>query len=318
MRFEIEQLDASDGEAGAPLLLPIDAIDEDPQQPRQEFDDATLDELAQTIRERGVRQPVSVRRHPQQEGRWLLNFGARRLRAARRAQLDRIPAFLDEAADGYDQVIENEQREPLKPLELALFVQRRLTAGDSQAEIARRLGKSKAYITMAAALIDAPDWLMAMYRSGRCRGLLELYELRRAHEREPNLVQRWATGRTTIGRDDVQRLNAELAGGSLPRPPVKPISLTLPSPSFNVVPGAETVSRQPPTRAKAEGAVPDHWLAGNGAVLVGRVGKQLIRVVLDDAPEDPGCIFVEGADACRSVVSAASIRLVRIVRSIKP
>ena len=114
--------------AGTPLHLPIDAIDEDPDQPRQDFDPDSLAELAETIRERGVRQPISVRRHPQQPDRWMLNFGARRLRASKLAGKEEIPAFVDDTADSYDQVIENEQRAGLTPLELALFVQRRLAA----------------------------------------------------------------------------------------------------------------------------------------------------------------------------------------------
>ena len=71
------------GESGTPMRIPLHAIDEDPDQPRQEFDDRSLAELAETIQERGVRQPVSVRPHPTQPGRWMLNFGARRLRASR-------------------------------------------------------------------------------------------------------------------------------------------------------------------------------------------------------------------------------------------
>ena len=82
-------------------------------------------------------------------------------------------------------MIENEQREGLKPLELALFVKARLAAGESQAEIARRLGKSRGYVTYATAMIDPPDWLMQVYRDGRCRGARELYELRQLHESKP-------------------------------------------------------------------------------------------------------------------------------------
>ena len=72
----------------------------------------------------------------------MLNFGTRRLRASRLAGKADIPAFVDETANSYDQVIENEQRAGLTPMALALFVQRRLAEGDSQAEIARRLSKS--------------------------------------------------------------------------------------------------------------------------------------------------------------------------------
>jgi ParB family chromosome partitioning protein len=121
---------------GVPLQIEIGLIDEDPQQPRTLFEGAMLAELASSIRERGVLQPISVRQHPAARGRWILNFGARRLRASRLASLERIPAFVDDTADDYAQVVENEQRERLKPLELALFVQRRMAVGDSQAEIA--------------------------------------------------------------------------------------------------------------------------------------------------------------------------------------
>jgi ParB family chromosome partitioning protein len=94
-------------ESGAPLRLPIATIDEDPDQPRQEFDDDSLAELAETIKERGVRQPVSVRAHPSEPGRWMLNFGARRLRASKLAGLSEIPAFVDQTANSVDQFIEN-------------------------------------------------------------------------------------------------------------------------------------------------------------------------------------------------------------------
>jgi ParB family transcriptional regulator, chromosome partitioning protein len=118
MPLQLDDLAALDAPAeqstGQPLMLATDAIDEDPQQPRHEFDSNALNELAQTIRERGVRQPISVRPELQRAGRWVLNFGARRLRASRLAGLKVIPAFIDTTADSYDQLIENEQREGLK------------------------------------------------------------------------------------------------------------------------------------------------------------------------------------------------------------
>src|SRR4051812_37770370 len=142
MQLRLESLEmpvVSPTSDGQPLMLPIDAIDEDADQPRTEFDEESLRELAETIARRGVRQPISVRPHPDQAKRWVLNFGARRLRASKLAGRTDIPAFVDEAADSYDQVIENEQRKALRPLELAMFVKRRLARGESQAEIARML-----------------------------------------------------------------------------------------------------------------------------------------------------------------------------------
>jgi ParB family chromosome partitioning protein len=214
MALDLEALDAPaavEGPGpGVPMRLLLDAIDEDAEQPRCEFDAAALQELAETIRARGVRQPVSVRPHPEQPGRWVLNFGARRLRASKLAGLAEIPAFVDASADRYDQVIENEQREGLKPLELALFVQRRLAAGESQAEIARRMGKSRQWVTLATALIDAPDWLLQAYREGRCRGLNELYELRRLHGEHGDAVQGWAAVQPAITRDRLAALRAQI------------------------------------------------------------------------------------------------------------
>lgn len=201
-------------ESGTPLRLPIASIDEDPDQPRQEFDDESLTELAETIKDRGVRQPVSVRTHPSAPGRWMLNFGARRLRASKLAGLSEISAFVDQTANSVDQFIENEQRKGLTPLEIALFVQRSLNQGQSQAEIARAIGKSRQYVTMATALIDAPDWLMAAYREGRCRGLYELNELRKLAAGHPQYVEAWASDRSAITRERVMALRADLAEGS--------------------------------------------------------------------------------------------------------
>lgn len=147
----------------------------------------------------------------------MLNFGARRLRAARLAGLAHIPAFVDEAADSYDQVIENEQREGLKPLEMAMFVKRRMAAGESQAEIARRLGKSPTFVTMISTMIDPPPWLLAAYRKGQCKGVTELYELRRLYERLPDRALELAAQGGPITREVLQAARAcgpGLEGGS--------------------------------------------------------------------------------------------------------
>lgn len=209
--------------SGSPLSLPVERIEEDPEQPRREFESNALQELAATIRERGIRQPVSVRPNPHRDGWWILNFGARRLRAARIAGLHAVPAFVDTTADSYDQVIENEQREGLTPLELALFVQKRLAGGDNQAEIARRLGKSRAYVTLATALIEPPDWLLDAYRSGKCRGIAELYELRRLHGRCPAEVESYVASRETLTRQHIAELKAVLAP-SVEREVDRPVS----------------------------------------------------------------------------------------------
>lgn len=98
----------------------------------------------------------------------MLNFGARRLRASKLAGQTQIPPYVNETATSYDQVIENEQREGLKPLELALFVQSRIALGESQADIARQLGKSQPYITYATARVPGAC-PCAFYSRRSCR-----------------------------------------------------------------------------------------------------------------------------------------------------
>src|SRR4029453_9772309 len=187
-----------------------------------EFAEEPLAELAATIAARGVRQPVSVRPHPETPGRWMHNFGARGVRASRLAGLAEIPAFVDKMVDSYDQVIENEQREALRPMELALFVKRQLEAGQSQADVARGLGKSRAYVTTLCALIDPPDWLMEAYRDGKCRGITELYDLRRTHAEHPEAVMRLVRESDTVSRSDVVRLREQLAASKSGPQPAMP------------------------------------------------------------------------------------------------
>jgi ParB family chromosome partitioning protein len=139
----------------------------------------------------------------------MLNFGARRLRASRLAGKTDIPVFIDETADSYDQVIENEHREGLKPIELALFIKRELDAGRAQTEIARRLGKTPPYIAYVCAMIDPPDWLLALYRAGRCRGVKELYDLRRLHGMHGDAVIAWIGDRQFIARADIAELTVQ-------------------------------------------------------------------------------------------------------------
>lgn len=292
MTLPLDDLDllATPGDllAGAPLQLRIDTIDEDPDQPRREFDPGRLAELAETIKARGVRQAVSVRRHPVQPDRWMLNFGARRLRASKLAGKDEIPAFVDNAADSYDQVIENEQREGLKPLELALFVQRRLASGESQADIAKRLGKSRQYIMIATALIEAPDWLLCAYREGRCRGMNELHELRKLHGQHPQYVEAWASDGDAITRERLQALRAALAEGS---------ATVQASDSTLMAVDQAAVDRPAAADAPMRVARPTLVQSAQRQRLHGKVDGLVVWIDTDAVPSQSGQVFVHGTGA---------------------
>ena len=341
MRFDLDALPGADAAAqgptgqGTPLQLAVEAIDEDPHQPRQEFDAEPMQELAASVAQHGVLQAISVRRHPDREGRWMLNFGARRLRASRMAGHPCIPAFINEAPNTYDQVIENEQREGLKPLELALFVQRQLALGESQTDIARQMGKSRAYVTYAMAMIEAPDWLMTAYRQGRCRGLRGLYELRRLHESDPHSVEQWLAKTGSVTRADLRDLKASLAGAdSAPSVPSAPTATPLESPALAppTASGAAIRSRSgdpaasaPASKVSATHAPPiasaatpaTHHTArlqpDRRVTLWGTYDGAAVVIDLSDVPQEEGLVFVlRGGDAKRLSVPASLVQLSRI------
>jgi ParB family transcriptional regulator, chromosome partitioning protein len=310
---DLAALDAPIQEAtGQPLMLAADAIAEDPDQPRHEFDTKALTELAETIRERGVRQPISVRPDQQQAGRWVLNFGARRLRASRLAGLKEIPAFVDTTADNYDQLIENEQREGLTPLELALFVQKRLALGDKQAQIAKRLGKSRQWVSLTTALIEAPDWLLQAYREGRCRGMNELYELRRLHEAHAQAVEAWVAEQGAITRERI----AGLRDGLETRATLTPHALAE-SPPQQEEEGAaldrcSTAPNASP-RDRAASPAPSQPTARSPNVdphIRVEFDGQVYELVVSVAPKQPGHLFVQPLNGGpRMLVPAASLKL---------
>ena len=303
--------------AGAPLQLPLDLIDEDPDQPRKDFDQVTLAELTDSVKARGVLQAISVRRHPVTPDRWMVNFGARRLRASRLAGKPTIPAYVDNAMDSYDQVIENEQRENLSPLELAMFVQKKLQSGARSSEIARTLGKSRGYLTFIGALIDPPAWLLDLYRSGRCRGISELYELRKLHESQPEAVAQWIEGRAHVSRADVQLFKERLA-------PVAPAQQTPPPTPAQADPAAQpdlvaAQSLDPSARsAVSMPSVPITIASASKPLsrtvaLLGEVDGVQVRVLVDAKVEGADCVVVSAVESAkRWAVAASSITCLRL------
>ncbi len=164
----------------APIELAIDQIKPNPFQPRKRFDEATLNELAQSIQADGIIQPLVVRKAG---GSYQLIAGERRWRAARLAGLQAVPVHIHEIADERMlevALIENIQREDLDPIESALAFQR-LSAqlGLNQEEIGRRTGKDRATISNAIRLLQLPrdvqDLVAARQLSpGHARALLKL------------------------------------------------------------------------------------------------------------------------------------------------
>jgi len=194
---------------GLPLLVSIALIDEDPDNPRTEFPDAEIDELADDIRQRGILQPLIVR-PADAKGRHRLHFGAKRLRAALRAGLSEVPVVVRDApADAYDQVAENQKRHALTPLDLARFIKSRVDAGESNATIAKRLGMDLTSVAHHLALLELPPELNEAMHAGRCTSPRTLYELSQLHRSEPGRVQALLNGDAEITRSAVSAVRAE-------------------------------------------------------------------------------------------------------------
>jgi ParB-like nuclease family protein len=114
---------------GEPLLAPVDLLEEDPGNPRTEFPEGELAELAADVGLHGILQPIVVRR-PDSEGRYRVLFSTKRLRAAKLAGLREVPVVIGTSAhDVYAQVAENQKRHGLSPLDLAKFMRSRVDAG---------------------------------------------------------------------------------------------------------------------------------------------------------------------------------------------
>lgn len=201
---------------GAPLQLPLDLIDEDPHQPRAAdspgFSAASLGELAKSVRLRGVKTPISVREHPGRPGRYIVNHGARRFRAARLAGLRTVPAFIDNDYNETDQVIENLQRNDLTAREIADYIGRELARGLRRKEIAQRISKSAAYVTQHATLLDLPAPVARAFSSARVRDVSLVNELVQAYRDRPDVVTAWLDDdQQEITRGSVRMLREFLA-----------------------------------------------------------------------------------------------------------
>lgn len=167
--------------AGRVADVDVENVRPNPYQPRQDFDETALEELAASIKQLGIIQPITVRALG--ESRFEIISGERRLRAARRAGLRRIPAYVREA-DTEEMlemaIVENVQREQLNPVEVALGYQRLVEECSlTQEQVAEKVGKSRAAIANHLRLLRLPPRIQAALRdqslsSGHARALVSV------------------------------------------------------------------------------------------------------------------------------------------------
>jgi len=212
-------LSTAPSEAEAELRdLPIDLIAPNPQQPRRHFEEEALVALADSLRDRGVLQPVLVR--PVPGGTYELVAGERRWRAARLAGLETVPAMIrpqDDAQSLELALIENMAREDLNPLEEARAIAALVEdIGLTREEVGRRVGRSRVAVSNLLRLLDLPDDALTLIEEGvlsegHGRALLMApdHDTRRRLAREAG-IQGWsvrqteARARASAGREEAE------------------------------------------------------------------------------------------------------------------
>jgi ParB family chromosome partitioning protein len=181
--------------------VPIDRIEPNPENPRLLFEESALAELASSIREHGVLQPILVR--PAGRDHYQLVAGERRWRAARLAGLLAVPALIEELDDDAAleiAVIENLQREDLSPLEEANMYEKMVTEhGYSIRKLAQKLGKDKGYLENRLRLADAPEEIRALV-SVRKDTISHAYELMKVQDpkKRKRLAAQVASGQLSL------------------------------------------------------------------------------------------------------------------------
>ncbi len=155
------------GESPANTLVPLSAIQPNPMQPRQTFSDVGIDELAESIRQKGILQPLLVRRA---NGGFELIAGERRFRAAQRLGIEHVPVTVRDADDTElleMALIENIQREDLNPLEEARAYRRLMDEFElTQEDVATRVGKDRSTIANTVRLLQLPEQIKNDIESG--------------------------------------------------------------------------------------------------------------------------------------------------------
>ncbi|MGE4063907.1 MAG: ParB/RepB/Spo0J family partition protein [Rhodospirillaceae bacterium] len=158
--------------ASGPITrLPVDLLSPSPYQPRRHFDETALGELADSVREKGVLQPLLVRPDRAKPGHYEIIAGERRWRAAQRAQVHEVPVHVSDLSDAETlevALIENLQRQDLSPVEEARGYQRLLEEfGHTQERVGEIVGKSRAHVANTLRLLNLPFAVLQMLEEGK-------------------------------------------------------------------------------------------------------------------------------------------------------
>jgi ParB family transcriptional regulator, chromosome partitioning protein len=187
--------------AGPITKLPVDLLSPSPYQPRRHFDETALGELADSVREKGVLQPLLVRPDRAKPGHYEIIAGERRWRAAQKAQVHEVPVHVSDLSDAETlevALIENLQRQDLSPVEEARGYQRLLEEfGHTQERVGEIVGKSRAHVANTLRLLNLPFAVLQMLEEGKITAgqVRPLIGVTRAEEIAREVIKRGMSAR---------------------------------------------------------------------------------------------------------------------------
>lgn len=210
----------------------IDIVSPDPNQPRKNFDEAALQELADDLKKNGLIQPIVVREDPDNVGKFIVVAGERRLKAAKLAGFKKIRSILstyDNSQLGYVQIAENAKRDNLKFYEMAEFIVSRSDAGEKQAEIAEKLGTSKSQVNLYMIWKDAPELLKDA--KDKFNAIRAFYDAVKLYEEYPDEISDFIEKNENISKSDITSLKKSLTE---PNTAVESSDSEIQNPSFEI------------------------------------------------------------------------------------
>ncbi len=196
---------------GKVLNLKITEVEPNKNQPRKSFNEESLDELAESIKEYGLIQPIIVTK---EEGYYAIVAGERRWRACKRIGLKEIPAIVrenDERKNKEIALIENIQREDLNPIDKALGIKSLMDDYNlTQADVAQKLGKSRSAITNSIRILNLDSRVLDMVRAGKlseghCRALLSIPDGNKQYDMALRLLETGASVRETEKKTQIRK-----------------------------------------------------------------------------------------------------------------
>lgn len=240
--FDVFSDKANVADADRVLLLNHELLYPDPENVRGEIDPAKIDEMAETIKERGQLQPITVA-PKDEDGRYRIMFGERRWRACQKlgAQVRAIVSKTDDVEQvRIDQFIENDQREDLSTADMIRFVTGQVAKGRSLAELARATGRNRTLLTRYQGLAKAPDYIAALFADISMRSAVALSQAAKADDAATRaFIEDTATEDMTVLA--CERLAREVgAKKSNAAPAQEPVDETPAAPDPSELPADET------------------------------------------------------------------------------